>query len=80
MFLAVQWRTETATGNLAKCYRHVREAVEKFREKEGIERLQVFFNTDLTAGASSTYAKVWAKKLSVMLCSWPSCGGFGYPS
>lgn len=79
-FLAVQWRTETATGSLVECYPHVRAAVEKFREKEGFERRQVFFNTDLTAGASFTYAKVWVKKRSVTSCSRPFCSAFGCSS
>eukprot|EP00752_Nemacystus_decipiens_P006206 g5599.t1 len=56
-FLAVQWRTETAAGNLSTCYQHVRKKVDEFREKEGFERGQVFFNTDLPAGTSGTYVK-----------------------
>ncbi|CAN0013113.1 unnamed protein product [Ectocarpus fasciculatus] len=55
-FLAVQWRTETSTGNLTVCYGHVREAVERYREQEGFGRDQVFFNTDLTPHASGTYS------------------------
>ncbi|CAN0144509.1 unnamed protein product [Scytosiphon promiscuus] len=54
-FLAVQWRTETSTGNLTLCYCHVRDAVEKHRAREGLERSQVYFNTDLAANASDTY-------------------------
>lgn len=56
-FLTVQWRTETATGKLVTCYRQVREMVDEFREKEGYERRQVFFNTDMPAGASGTYVR-----------------------
>ncbi|CAM9950932.1 unnamed protein product [Ectocarpus sp. 6 AP-2014] len=55
-FLAVQWRTETSTGNLTACYGHVREAVERYREQEGFDRGQVFFNTDLTPHSSGTYS------------------------
>ncbi|CAM9104073.1 unnamed protein product [Scytosiphon promiscuus] len=54
-FLAVQWRTETSTGNLTLCYCHVRDAVEKHRSREGLERGQVYFNTDLVADTSDTY-------------------------
>ncbi|CAM9689618.1 unnamed protein product, partial [Hapterophycus canaliculatus] len=54
-FLAVQWRTETSTGNLTVCYCHVRDAVEEYRLKEGLGRRQVYFNTDLAVNASDTY-------------------------
>lgn len=55
-YLAVQWRTETSTGNLSTCYRHVHDMVEKYREEQGFDRNQVFFNTDLQEQTSGTYA------------------------
>ncbi|CAN0211757.1 unnamed protein product, partial [Ectocarpus fasciculatus] len=55
-FLAVQWRTETSTGNLTECYvHHVRSAVEERRLSLGFSRSQVFFNTDLVGETSTTY-------------------------
>lgn len=58
--MAVQWRTETSTGNLTMCYQHVREGVEKYLAKKGFAPGQVFFNTDLTPHTSGTYAsQVW---------------------
>ena len=55
-FMAVQWRTETSTGNLTECYElHVRSAVEEQRLALGFGRDQVFFNTDLVGQASTTY-------------------------
>lgn len=54
--MAVQWRTETSTGNLTECYRlHVRSAVEERRLALGFRRHQVFFNIDLVGQASTTY-------------------------
>lgn len=54
--MAVQWRTETSTGNLTECYDlHVRSAVEEQRLALGFGRNQVFFNTDLVGQASTTY-------------------------
>lgn len=56
-FMAVQWRTETSTGNnLRRCYEtHVRSSVEKRRKALGFGKRQVFFNTDLVGQASTTY-------------------------
>lgn len=54
--MAVQWRTETSTGNLTECYKlHVRSAVEERRLELGFGQDQVFFNTDLVGQASTTY-------------------------
>lgn len=54
--MAVQWRTETSTGNLARCYeRYVVPAIEQQRRWLGLGRNQVFFNTDLVGQASTTY-------------------------
>lgn len=56
-FMAVQWRTETSTGNnLTRCYEsHVRPSVEERRKALGLEKRRVFFNTDLVGQASTTY-------------------------
>jgi len=63
-YLTVQWRTETSTGNLTRCYGLVRDRVEEYRLREGLGRGQVFFNTDLVAHTSGTYAsKVCPKAL-----------------
>lgn len=54
--MAVQWRTETSTGNLTQCYeRYVQSAVEEQRLELGFGREQVYFNTDLVGQASTTY-------------------------
>jgi len=55
-YLTVQWRTETSTGNLTRCYGYVRDRVEEHRLRAGFGRGQVFFNTDLPAHTSGTYA------------------------
>lgn len=55
-FMAVQWRTETSTGNLTACYeRYMRSAVEEQRLYLGFKRNQVYVNTDLVGRASTTY-------------------------
>ncbi|CAM9657186.1 unnamed protein product [Scytosiphon promiscuus] len=56
-YMAVQWRTETSTGNnLTRCYEtHVRPSVEQRRAALGYGARQVFFNTDLVGQASTTY-------------------------
>lgn len=62
-YLAVQWRTETSTGNLTRCYGHVRDRIEEYRTREVFKRGQVFFNTDLPQHVSTTYSKVCLRTL-----------------
>ncbi|CAM9450103.1 unnamed protein product [Pylaiella littoralis] len=54
-FLAVQWRTETATGNMAECYEQVRDLIEEQRRLLGLTVDQVLFSTDMYGSASGTY-------------------------
>ncbi|CAM9651549.1 unnamed protein product [Choristocarpus tenellus] len=55
-YLAVQWRTEGATGNLTDCYHQiVRPSIEVMRMKNNLKAHQVFVNTDLAGGSSGTY-------------------------
>ena len=54
--MAVQWRTETSTGNLSWCYeRYIVPAIEEQRRWLGFKRNQVYFNTDLVGQVSTTY-------------------------
>eukprot|EP00903_Cladosiphon_okamuranus_P019123 g17595.t1 len=56
-FIAVQWRTETATGDMAHCYEEVRSQVEEHRIRLGLTREQVIFSTDMYGSTSGTYKK-----------------------
>ncbi|CAM9316031.1 unnamed protein product, partial [Ascophyllum nodosum] len=54
-FIAVQWRTETATGNISACYDEVQAVIEKNRMALGYTRDQVLFSTDMYGSTSGTY-------------------------
>lgn len=70
--MAVQWRTETSTGNLTECYQlRVRSAVEEQRLALGFGRNQVFFNTDLVGQASTTYNASVSVFLQLCMLQFP---------
>eukprot|EP00752_Nemacystus_decipiens_P011546 g10252.t1 len=62
-FMAVQWRTETAKGDMAECYEEVRAAVEEHRLRLGLTRDQVIFSTDMYGSTSGTYGKNLQKRI-----------------
>ncbi|CAM9316179.1 unnamed protein product [Ascophyllum nodosum] len=62
-FIAVQWRTETATGDISACYDEVRAVIEENRIALGYTRNQVLFSTDMYGSTSGTYNSSKKKKV-----------------
>lgn len=62
-FLAVQWRTETATGNMTSCYEEIRTVIEEQRIALGLTRKQVLVSTDLYGSTSGTFSETRKRKM-----------------